>query len=84
MKAQILATKGRIFSVTFIKKDGTERRMVCRTGVQKGVKGVGLKFDPSSKNLMVVFDMQKKAFRMINLSTLLSFKFNKKTFHIIR
>lgn len=84
MKAQILATKGRIFSVTFTKKDGTERRMVCRTGVQKGVKGVGLKFDPNSKNLMVVFDMQKKAFRMINLSTLLSFKFNKKTFHILR
>lgn len=84
MKAQILATKGRIFSVTFIKKDGTERKMVCRTGVQKGVKGVGLKFDPSSKNLMVVYDMHKKAFRMINLSTLLSFKFNKKTSHILR
>ena len=27
--------KGKIFSVSVIKKDGTERNMVCRLGVQK-------------------------------------------------
>jgi len=75
MREQILATKGKIFSVTFIKKDGTERKMVCRTGVKKGIKGVGLKFKPIDYDLMVVFDMHKKAFRMINLSTVLNFKF---------
>jgi len=75
MKTKILNTKGKIFSVTFTKKDGSIRKMVCRTGVSKGVKGIGLKFDPNAKNLMVVFDMHKKAFRMINLSTIQSFKF---------
>ena len=31
----IRATKGKIFSCSFIKKDGTVRNMVARSGVQK-------------------------------------------------
>ena len=72
---QILATNGRFFSVSFIKKDGTERRMTARLGVKKDIKGVGLKFNPTERNLIVVFDIHKKAYRMINLSTILTFKF---------
>lgn len=75
MKEQILATNGRFFSVSFIKKDGTTRKMTARLGVKKDIKGVGLKFNPSEKNLIVVFDIHKKAYRMINLSTILTFKF---------
>ena len=74
MKEKILATNGRFFSVSFIKKDGTERRMTARLGVKKGIKGVGLKFNPSDHNLMVVYDIHKRAYRMINLLTI--FKFN--------
>ena len=75
MKEQILATNGKFFSVSFIKKDGTTRKMTARLGVKKNLKGVGLKFDPSEKNLIVVFDVHKKAYRMINLLTILTFKF---------
>ena len=57
---------GRIFSVTFIKKNGEARRMAARHGVRKGVTGEGLKFDPRKKGLMVVFDMNK-GFRMVPL-----------------
>lgn len=74
MKEQILATRGRFFSVTFIKKDGSERKMTARLGVRKGVKGVGLKFNTSDKDLMVVYDVRKQAYRMINLLTILNFK----------
>lgn len=74
MKEQILATNGRFFSVSFIKKDGSERRMVARLGVKKNIKGVGLKFNPSDHNLMVVYDVYKRAYRMINLSTIFKFK----------
>lgn len=74
MKDQILAKGGRIFSVTFIKKDGSLRRMVARLGVRKGVKGVGMSFSPSDKGLMVVFDMHKREFRMINLNTIVELK----------
>lgn len=75
MRDQILATNGKFFSVSFIKKDGSERKMTARLGVKKNIKGVGLKFNPSERNLIVVFDIHKKAYRMINLSTILTFKF---------
>jgi hypothetical protein len=74
MKDQILAKGNRMFSVTFIKKDGSLRRMVARLGVRKGVKGVGMSFNPSDKGLMVVFDMHKREFRMINLNTITELK----------
>ena len=74
-REQILATNGRFFSVSFVKKDGTKRKMTARLGVKKDIKGVGLKFNPSERNLIVVFDIHKKAYRMINLSTILTFKF---------
>jgi hypothetical protein len=62
--------ENQIFSVQFIKKDGTVRDMVARLHVKKGVKGVGLAFNPFEKGLLPVFDMQKQAFRMINLKTI--------------
>jgi len=61
---------GRIFSATFVKKDGTIRVMNCRRGVSKGVTGEGLKFNPADKQLLGVFDMHKDQHRFINLQTL--------------
>lgn len=69
----IRATKGKVFTATFTKKDGTVRRMNARLGVRKNVKGVGLKFKPADKGLITVFDMQKDEHRMINLATLQEF-----------
>jgi hypothetical protein len=61
-----LVANGKIFSVVFVKRtDGTERKMICRTGVRKGVTGRGSTYDPESKNLLTVFDMEKEAFRTI-------------------
>lgn len=74
MKEQILKTKGKIFGVTFIKKDGTVRNMTARLGVRKDIKGVGLSFNPDERNLIVVFDMHKRAYRIVNLSTILSIR----------
>ena len=62
--------KGNVFSVVFLKKDGSIRHMTCRFGVKKHLKGGELKFNPIEKSLLVVFDMQKEAYRMINLETI--------------
>jgi hypothetical protein len=78
MLEQIKKTNGRIFSVTFVKKDGTIRKMTARLGVKKDLKGVGLSFDPTAKQLVVVFDMHKRAYRMINLQTIITFKHESK------
>lgn len=69
-KKYIYETNGKIFSAVFTKKDGEKRIMVCRQGVAKYVKGVGLKFKPEERSLIGVFDMQKEAYRFINLDTL--------------
>ena len=69
-KQYIYKTNGKIFSAVFVKKNGEKRKMVCRQGVAKYVKGVGLKFKPEERDLIGVFDMHKKAYRFINVKTL--------------
>ena len=75
----IKSTKGRVFTATFVKKNGETRRMNARLGVRKGVTGKGLKFSPEEHGLITVFDMKKNAHRMINLETLQSFRCGKTT-----
>lgn len=58
------------FSVHFIKKNKEYRKMVCRLKVKKGVKGIGMSYSPTEKGLLCVFDLQKEAFRMINIRTI--------------
>ena len=70
IREAVKAIKGKIFSAEFVKKDGTLREMVCRTGVKKYLKGGELPFDPVEKGLLPVFDMQKQDYRMINLKTI--------------
>ena len=61
-------TKGRIMKVRFIKKDNTERTMICRTDVKKGQVGAGRNW--SKENILTVYDMVKHDYRNINLDTL--------------
>jgi len=72
-------TKGKFFTVKFIKKDGTLRRMTCRTGVSKGVTGKGLAFEPKEKGLKVVWSTDAEGYRMINLAQVTEITFNGET-----
>ena len=68
----IKGTDGKIFSVGFYKKDKSFREMVARLGVYShrkttNRKSVAHKLDNS---YVLVFDMQKRQYRMINLETL--------------
>ena len=66
-------SKGRVFTVNFVKRtDGEVRTMNCRSGVSKGVTGVGRTFDPNEHGLMSVYDMQVRDYRMINLDHILT------------
>jgi hypothetical protein len=70
-------SKGKIFTVTFRKKNGESRTMNCRLGVSKGVNGKGMNYNPSIKALKPVFDMQIKEWRMLNLETIRELNINK-------
>ncbi len=66
------AKTGKIFTVTFIKRNGQIRTLTGRLNVKKHLKGGNLAYSPTKRGLLPVFDMQKKAYRMINFNTLLS------------
>lgn len=70
----IEATNGRIFFAAFEKKNGKIRRMTARVGVSKGVTGAGMHYIPERRGLKVVYDMDKRDYRMINLAGVLEIK----------
>ena len=74
----VAASNGRFVSVTFIKKDGTERSMLCRLGVTKYLKGGESKLN--ADQYLTVFDVQKEAYRAINKDTIMSVKLAGTTF----
>jgi hypothetical protein len=74
------ARTGKIFTVTFRKKDGTVRACNARLGVTKGLTGKGLAWKPTTRGMIPVYDMQKREYRMVNFNTLLSIKMEGKTY----
>lgn len=71
---------GHVFTVEFVKKDGTVRVMNCRMGVKAYVTGVGRKYDPAEKGLLGVYDMQTQWYRQVNLKTLISLRMEGKKY----
>ncbi|MFW2352598.1 SH3 beta-barrel fold-containing protein [Aliarcobacter butzleri] len=78
----IKATKGKIFSCSFIKKDGTVRNMVARIGVHKNLAG-GKNGASERNSLVTVFDMLNGGYRMINLETLITLKVSGNSYQVL-
>ena len=70
-KQHIYKTNGKFFSAVFIKKNGDKRFIHCMTKSKKGVKGVGLKYNPDKVNNVIVKDLKIHEFRTINVDTLI-------------
>ena len=61
-----LVSDGSIFGVEFVKRTtGELRKMKCRLGVKKHLKGGTQAYDAKSKGLLPVFDMEAKGYRSI-------------------
>ena len=82
-KELIKESKGLIFAATFTKKDLSSRMMLARLGKKYTPTGRKAPYKPSDYNLISLYDMRKKAFRMLNLNTLLTLSINK-TKYIIK
>lgn len=65
----------KIFTIEFIKKDGSLRVMNARLGVTKHLQGGEQKYNPEELNYLTVFDMQTGAYRTINCNTIQKFTF---------
>jgi hypothetical protein len=70
--ARILNSNGKIFSVEFVKKDGTKRLMNCRLGVTKHLKGGSSTLDPNK--FITVYDLQSEGYRAINKESIINVK----------
>jgi hypothetical protein len=79
----IKSTKGKVFTAVFTKKDGTIRKMNCRLGVSKAIVGTGLAYNPADHNLLTVFDMKEKGYRMLNIETLTALQVSKKFYIVV-
>ena len=83
-KQLIKESKGKFFTAHFIKKDMSQRILNARTGKRYTPKSNRKQpYEPSKYNLLTVYDMQKKNFRMLNLETLFKLNINK-TKYIIK
>ncbi|SET44104.1 hypothetical protein SAMN05216326_12718 [Nitrosomonas marina] len=61
-----LVSDGTIFSVEFIKRSNGElRKMICRLGVKKHLRGGDKAYNAKHHNLLTVFDMEKGGYRSI-------------------
>ncbi len=77
------ASMGKIVGVTFIKKDGSERTLVGRIGKRyspTGTDPLGGRAARRGRGLYTIYDMQKGAFRMINMDTVLGIRAGGKTY----
>lgn len=70
--------KGNFFRACFLKKDGTIREMTARFGVKKYLKGGELTYNPEERGYIVVFDVEKKEYRTINMDKLIFLRYNGK------
>jgi hypothetical protein len=73
MKSILSLTGGRFFTVIFRKRDGSIRRMNCRTGVTRYVKGTGL--PRNSEHLLTVYDVQVKGYRSIPVDRVVAIRY---------
>ena len=65
---------GKIFHITFVKKDGTIRSFNARFGVHRYLNGGKLKYDPDAKGNIIVFSMEDRGYRTVNLNNILRIK----------
>ena len=67
---------GKFFTVVFTKKDGTVRRMNCRIGVRRHLKGgdVPAGHVSTRKDMLVVYDVKAKGYRCLARDSILALR----------
>lgn len=81
---KIRDTKGRMFTVTFIKKSNGEKRVMnARLGVKAYLRGGVLPYDPNTKGLIPCYDVQKKDYTMINIPGIINLKVGGAEYNVV-
>jgi hypothetical protein len=76
-------TKGKFFTITFKKRtNGNIRVMNARLGVRAYLKGGTLPYNAAAKNLLPVFDVNKKKYRAIPLDGISQIKLGNQIYNV--
>lgn len=81
LRSLIKATQGNFFSINFVKKNGEERTLTVRDGVESKLalpKGQGSNNQEAFSNLITLFDVQAGHYKSINLDTMTHLKCGEK------
>tara|TARA_R100000655_G_scaffold5935_2_gene17641 strand:- start:1265 stop:1546 length:282 start_codon:yes stop_codon:yes gene_type:complete len=83
-KEIIKANKYKFFTAHFIKKNNTTRVLNCMIGKRWEAKTDRTQpYNPEDYNLIKVYDLKKKGFRIINFETLYKLNINKTKYKIL-
>ena len=74
---------GQLVGLDFIKADGADRKMTCRLGVRKHLKGGVNTVEGADRPYLVMFDMQAAGYRSVNLATVTCVRANRRTYEVI-
>ena len=75
LKQMIKSSNAKIMTVTFIKSDGTLRKMYAKVGVKRFLdKKPNKRKVVRNDNLIAVYDMQAKGYRSFKLDSVVSFQ----------
>lgn len=69
LKTQIIASKGKFFSIVYKRLDNKVGKYVCRTGVKKGIKGTGVPL--VSENHVTLYAVNRDGHRTFCLDNIL-------------
>ena len=77
-------TNGQFFNVEFKKRStGELRNMTARVGVSKYITGEGLKYNAKEKDLLPVYDMIAKGYRMVSIDGITQLRANGETYIVV-
>lgn len=71
---KFVGDEGKLFSVTFEKKDGSLRTMTARLGVHKYLTGGGAKFDAEPRGMIRVFSIGDMGYRTVTAERIVRLK----------
>ena len=71
-QAIAIMKSGKFFSCSFLKKDGSVRYLLGRSGVKKYLRpnAKPKSYDPQELGYLSVYDLQSKDYRLVNLQTI--------------
>ena len=77
------SANGSLVGLEFTKLDGSERKMAARLGVRKHLKGGVNTVEAQDRPYMVMFDMQAKGYRAVNLATVSCVRANRRVYRVV-